>query len=64
LALNGHSPGFITCLGSEVRQMTAVWKQLNGILDNPEKLSCESWGLIGIALIAICLWSLRSKPYV
>ncbi|MFO0454880.1 MAG: hypothetical protein ACK5Z0_02635 [Planctomycetota bacterium] len=44
--------------------MTAVWKQLNEILDNPEKLSWESWTLIVIALVAICLWCLRSKPYV
>ncbi|MFM7739646.1 MAG: hypothetical protein ACKO9H_09600 [Planctomycetota bacterium] len=44
--------------------MTAVWTKLNEILDDPEKLSPESWGLIVIALIAVCLWRLRSKPYV
>ena len=44
--------------------MSTVWKQLNEILDNPEKLSWESWTLIGVALVAVCLWCLRSKPYV
>jgi hypothetical protein len=44
--------------------MTAFWTKLNDLLENPEKLSWESWGLIVIALIAICLWCLRSKPYI
>ncbi len=51
-------------MGNEAAQMTAVWTKLNEILDDPEKLSLESWGLIVIALIAVCLWCLRSKPYV
>ena len=38
-----------------------IWNQLNEILNDPGKLSVEVWGLIGIMVIAICLWALRTK---